>query len=467
MSSPVSLPIPGRTDDSLDSHQLREQEKKETRKKFFDRHCQLKERLDQELQCEMRAEEVLKAKGRQVEDSMEHPADWQRARDEQIEAAKERKRAYLRMWSIKDFSSLKVLGKGSFGVVHLVRRQGTEEVYALKQIRKEHYRNKNRMKAYNERDAMAKGFGLWFVDLLCTFQDSSNLYLVMEFMQGGDFFAYMEKKNRLSLAETRFYMGELVQAIDAIHQCGFIHRDLKPDNLVLTAQGHLKLLDFGLCTPVDFEEYVQQIDQDNSYQGLPPAFQEKPGRDALRTACGTPQYMAPEMFLGRACAASDLWALGVISYECLSGSLPFFSQSQDRRRAFQELKTQIINGTNLPHRLTRMQKKQRELGADPKECLAAAQFISKVLCPVERRISTFECRLEEFFQGINFSELQAMTPPFQPRCTSAADASHFDNFPPQPLPDVEDITCMDPELDWALYEQDVEAARARLHGKGY
>eukprot|EP00913_Durusdinium_trenchii_P006893 g6484.t1 len=277
---------------------------------------------------------------------------------------------------------------------------------------------------------MAKGFGLWFVDLLCTFQDSSNLYLVMEFMQGGDFFAYMEKKNRLSLAETRFYMGELVQAIDAIHQCGFIHRDLKPDNLVLTAQGHLKLLDFGLCTP--------QIDQDNSYQGLPPAFQEKPGRDALRTACGTPQYMAPEMFLGRACAASDLWALGVISYECLSGSLPFFSQSQDRRRAFQELKTQIINGTNLPHRLTRMQKKQRELGADPKECLAAAQFISKVLCPVERRISTFECRLEEFFQGINFSELQAMTPPFQPRCTSAADASHFDNFPPQPLPDVED-----------------------------
>eukprot|EP00913_Durusdinium_trenchii_P006894 g6485.t1 len=104
MSSPVSLPIPGRTDDSLDSHQLREQEKKETRKKFFDRHCQLKERLDQELQCEMRAEEVLKAKGRQVEDSMEHPADWQRARDEQIEAAKERKRAYLRMWSIKEGS---------------------------------------------------------------------------------------------------------------------------------------------------------------------------------------------------------------------------------------------------------------------------------------------------------------------------------------------------------------------------
>lgn len=121
-------------------------------------------------------------------------------------------------------------------MVHLVQRRGTEEVYALKQIRKEHYRNKNRMKAYNERDAMAKGFGLWFTDLLCTFQDSSNLYLVMEFMQGldedlsvcgragGDFFSYMEKRNKLSMQEARFYMGELVEAIDAIHQCGLIHR---------------------------------------------------------------------------------------------------------------------------------------------------------------------------------------------------------------------------------------------------
>lgn len=466
MSSPSSLPIPGRTDESLDSQRLREQEKKEARKKFFDRHQQLKDRLDEELALEAKAEENLKAKARQVEDSKEHPQDWQRARDANIQAEKQRKGAYLRMWSIKDFTSLKVLGKGSFGVVHLVRRQGTEEVYALKQIRKDHFRNKNRMKAYNERDAMAKGFGLWFTDLLCTFQDSGNLYLVMEFMQGGDFFAYMEKKNKLSIYETKFYMAELVQAIDAIHQSGFIHRDLKPDNLVLTAQGHLKLLDFGICTPVDFEEYIQQIDYDSTCQGVP--FQEKPGRDGLRTACGTPQYMAPEMFLGRACAASDIWALGIISYECLSGSLPFFSQAQDRRRAFQELKTQIVNGTNLPHRLTRMQKKQRELGADPKECLAAAQFISKVLCPVERRISLFECRLEEFFSGLNFSELQAMTPPFQPRCKNAADASHFDNFPPEPLPDPEDITCMDPELDWPLYEQDVEAARARMHARaGY
>lgn len=224
MSSPSSLPIPGRTDESLDSQRLREQEKKEARKKFFDRHQQLKDRLDEELALEAKAEENLKAKARQVEDSKEHPQDWQRARDAHIQAEKQRKGAYLRMWSIKDFTSLKVLGKGSFGVVHLVRRQGTEEVYALKQIRKDHFRNKNRMKAYNERDAMAKGFGLWFTDLLCTFQDSGNLYLVMEFMQGGDFFAYMEKKNKLSIYETKFYVAELVQAIDAIHQSGFIHR---------------------------------------------------------------------------------------------------------------------------------------------------------------------------------------------------------------------------------------------------
>ena len=131
-----------------------------------------------------------------------------------------------------------------------------EEVYALKQIQKAHYINKNRKKAYNERDALARGWGTWFVDLLGTFQDSEHIYIVMEFVQGGDFFAYMEKKDKLSMVETRFYMAELISAINAIHQCGFIHRDLKPDNLVLTAQGHLKLLDFGLCTPVDLDEYV-------------------------------------------------------------------------------------------------------------------------------------------------------------------------------------------------------------------
>ncbi|CAJ1328000.1 unnamed protein product [Effrenium voratum] len=464
MSSPKSPPIPGRTDDS--QSQLREKEQREARKKFFDRHRQLKDRLDGELQQEARAEEVLKARARQAEDRFEQPRDWQLAHDQSLAAEKQRKQAYLRMWSIKDFESLRVLGKGSFGVVHLVRHQGSQ-VYALKQIKKEHYRNKNHMKAYNERDAMVKGYGVWFTDLLCTFQDSTSIYLVMEFMQGGDFFAYMEKKDKLSMYEAKFYMAELIQAIDAIHQCGFIHRDLKPDNLVLTAQGHLKLLDFGLCTPIDTEEYVQQTEYDCRYQGV---FLEKPGRDGLRTACGTPQYMAPEMFLGRACGASDLWALGVMTYECLSGSLPFFSQSQDRRRAFQELKSQIIHHeANLPHRLSRMQKKQRDHGALPQHCVNAAQFVSKVLCPTERRITLFECRLEDFFEGINFSQLQDMTPPYQPKCNGAADASHFDEFPHEPLPAPEDITWMDPQLDWPLFQQDVEAARARLAAgkKGY
>eukprot|EP00439_Symbiodinium_sp_Y106_P086921 s122_g36.t5 len=425
---------------------------------------QLKAGLDEQRQDEIRAEKVFRANAREQRAGYETPSDWTRARLDEIEAKKERQGAYLRRWSIKDFSSLRVLGKGAFGVVHLVQRQGTEEVYALKQIQKAHYINKNRKKAYNERDALARGWGTWFVDLLCTFQDSEHIYIVMEFVQGGDFFAYMEKKDKLSMVETRFYMAELISAINAIHQCGFIHRDLKPDNLVLTAQGHLKLLDFGLCTPVDLDEYVTQAEEDQRYQGI--TFQERPGREGLRTACGTPQYMAPEMFIGRACAASDLWALGVITFECLSGSLPFYTQSRDRRRAFQELRSQIQHHeSNLPTRLARMQKKQRDLGANPQDCLHASQFVSKVLCPVERRITTFECKLDDFFEGLDFNRLQEMTPPYQPTCKSAADASNFDEFPAEKLPTPEDVTCMDPDLDWPLYEDDAKAARAREVGK--
>lgn len=461
MSNPSSLPIPGRADAS--PQDVQEQEK-EARKKFFDRHRQLKAGLDEQRQDEIRAEKVFRANAREQRAGYETPSDWTRARLDEIEAKKDRQGAYLRRWSIKDFSSLRVLGKGAFGVVHLVQRQGTEEVYALKQIQKAHYLNKNRKKAYNERDALARGWGTWFVDLLCTFQDSEHIYIVMEFVQGGDFFAYMEKKDKLSMVETRFYMAELISAINAIHQCGFIHRDLKPDNLVLTAQGHLKLLDFGLCTPVDLDEYVAQAEEDQRYQGI--TFQERPGREGLRTACGTPQYMAPEMFIGRACAASDLWALGVITFECLSGSLPFYTQSRDRRRAFQELRSQIQHHeSNLPTRLARMQKKQRDLGASPQDCLHASQFVSKVLCPVERRITTFECKLDDFFEGLDFNRLQEMTPPYQPTCKSAADASNFDEFPHEKLPTPEDVTCMDPDLDWPLYEDDAKAARAREVGK--
>ncbi|CAE7541311.1 STK38 [Symbiodinium natans] len=497
------------------------QEEKEARKKFFDRHKQLKAGLDNQRQEEIRADKAFSAQARswlhcsswvdmtlpaisekwasavdavtvpqgEQRAGYEMPSDWTRARLDEIEAKRERQRAYLRMWSIKDFSSLRVLGKGAFGVVHLVQRQGTEEVYALKQIQKAHFLNKNHMKArrnavgdccfhctaaatfcspkaYNERDALSRGHGVWFVDLLCTFQDSEHIYIVMEFVQGGDFFAYMEKKDKLSITETRFYMAELICAIAAIHQCGFIHRDLKPDNLVLTSQGHLKLLDFGLCTPVDVEEYMMQVEYDSKYQGV--NFQERPGREGLRTACGTPQYMAPEMFNGRACAASDLWALGVITFECLSGSLPFYTQSRDRRRAFQELRSQIQHHeANLPTRLARMQKKQRDLGATPQDCVKASQFVNKVLCPVERRITAFECQLDDFFEGLDFSRLQEMQPPHQPSCKSATDASNFDDFPAEKLPTPEDITCMDPDLDWPLYEDDAKASRARCRARRF
>ncbi|MEE6465714.1 hypothetical protein FKM82_006658 [Ascaphus truei] len=99
-----------------------------------------------------------------------------------------------------------------------------------------------------ERDILVEADGAWVVKMFYSFQDKSNLYLIMEFLPGGDMMTLLMKKDTLTEEETQFYIAETVLAIDAIHQLGFIHRDIKPDNLLLDAKGHVKLSDFGLCT---------------------------------------------------------------------------------------------------------------------------------------------------------------------------------------------------------------------------
>merc|ERR1719443_164684 len=105
-------------------------------------------------------------------------------------------------------------------------------------------------------------------------------------------------------------MAELLEALDTVHQCGFVHRDVKPDNVVLTTQGHLKLLDFGLCRQ---EPPVSTLDASNQ------SGTETSKRKQLRSMVGTPQYMAPEVFEADYGAEADIWSLGIITYECLVG----------------------------------------------------------------------------------------------------------------------------------------------------
>ncbi|CAJ1446635.1 unnamed protein product [Effrenium voratum] len=157
--------------------------------------------------------------------------------------------AKFRHWSTADFQPIAVLGAGAFGTVYLVRQKEKDQYFALKQMTKVRHGKKNLKRCvYTEREVLAQARNRWFVELSATFQDADHIYMLMEFLPGGDLFRWIEVMRRFSMDETRFYMAELLEALDVLHKHGFIHRDIKFDNMVLTAQGHLKLLDFGRGT---------------------------------------------------------------------------------------------------------------------------------------------------------------------------------------------------------------------------
>lgn len=143
---------------------------------------------------------------------------------------------------VEDFEALKVIGRGAFGEVRLVQKKDTGHVYAMKVLRKADMLEKEQVAHVRaERDVLVEADHQWVVKMYYSFQDPVNLYLIMEFLPGGDMMTLLMKKDTLSEECTQFYIGETALAIDSIHKLGFIHRDIKPDNLLLDARGHLKV----------------------------------------------------------------------------------------------------------------------------------------------------------------------------------------------------------------------------------
>eukprot|EP01031_Cornospumella_fuschlensis_P028056 gene28056-33874_t len=171
--------------------------------------------------------------------------------------------------SIEDFESLAIIGRGAFGEVRLVRQKETCQFYALKSMQKDNMISKNQVHHIRaERDILSESHNSWIVKLFYTFQDAAQLYMVMEFLPGGDLMSLLIKKDTFTEDETKFYVAQLISAIHSVHALGYVHRDLKPDNILLDWQGHVKLIDLGLCKKVEFDAKTQTLTSHSSSQSV-------------------------------------------------------------------------------------------------------------------------------------------------------------------------------------------------------
>lgn len=215
--------------------------------------------------------------------------------------------------SPQDFEVLKLIGMGSFGKVLQVRHKQTHQVLAMKVISKSLVKSKPSFvdNVNAERNIMIKIRHPFIVKMHCSFQAKNQLFIVMDFLAGGELFYMLGREGIFLERHAMIYIAEIVLALEHLHSLGILHRDLKPENILLGADGHLCLTDFGLakdfrwnnCGDVDGEEY------------------------RAMTICGTQEYMAPEMVARKGYGkAADFWSLGCIAYEMLSGTPPFLSR---------------------------------------------------------------------------------------------------------------------------------------------
>ena len=211
---------------------------------------------------------------------------------------------------IDDFELLKVLGRGSYGKVMQVRRRGDNKIYAMKAMQKSDVASRNQVRhALTERKLLACIRGHPFiVPLEFAFQSESHLYLVLALQSGGELFFHLRRDGAFTETRARLYAAEILLALEAIHTAGFVYRDLKPENVLLDGEGHVRLSDFGLA---------KEAKGDDSLETL-----------STKTFCGTPSYMAPEVLLGTGHGVPvDWWSLGTLIFEMLSGCPPFYSRN--------------------------------------------------------------------------------------------------------------------------------------------
>uniref|UniRef100_A0A0G4G069 Protein kinase domain-containing protein n=1 Tax=Chromera velia CCMP2878 TaxID=1169474 RepID=A0A0G4G069_9ALVE len=298
-----------------------------------------------------------------------------------------------RKLTIGDFDLRTTVGTGTFGRVRVVKVKGSADrtPLAMKILKKSEVIRLKQVEHVKAEKAILQMIEHPFiVNLITAFQDERRLFMVMEYINGGELFSYLRRQGRLPDQDGRFYASEIVSAFEYLHSMNIVYRDLKPENLLIDAVGHVKITDFGFAKIVE---------------------------DRTWTLCGTPEYLAPEIIQSKGHGKSvDWWALGILIYEMLAGYPPFYDENP-----FGIYQKVLAGRIDFP----------KHIDVKPKDLikrLLTHDLTKRYGC---LKNGADDIKKHKWFKGVDWDVVyqRGMAPPFKPSVRSLDDTSQFDRYP--------------------------------------
>ncbi|XP_061731299.1 citron rho-interacting kinase isoform X7 [Nerophis ophidion] len=304
---------------------------------------------------------------------------------------------------LHDFEVRAVVGRGRFGNVQVVREKVTGDVCALKVMEKTVLRSQEHVVFHEEeRRILSLNCSPWIPQLFYAFQDEHHVYLAMEYMPGGDLLSLFNRyEDQFDESMAQFYLAELVEAIHAVHQLGYVHRDVKPENVLIDRTGHIKLADFGSAARLTSDKTV-------AAPTVPVGTQDFLSPEVLAAING-----GPHSTYGVEC---DWWSLGVIAYEMIYSRPPFSKGTS----------------TQTVHNILNYQQFLK-IPAEPCATKQFVDLVQSLLCGAQERLGFQGLRCHSFFSNTDWNNLRQALPPFVPALHAEDDTSNFEE-PEQAVP---------------------------------
>lgn len=294
-------------------------------------------------------------------------------------------------WRLSDFELKETLGTGTFGRVRLARHKIHDKYFAMKCLKKREVIKLRQVEhIMHEAAILAEIDHPFVVNMIRGFQDESRLYILLEYVVGGEMFTHLRKAGKFPLPVAKFYTGQVMLALEYLHKSHIVYRDLKPENLLLDGNGNVKITDFGFAKKVPERTF---------------------------TLCGTPEYLAPEIIQNKGHGKPvDWWAFGILMYEMLVGYPPFFDESPYK------IYEKILDGKlNFP-------KWVDTRGMDLVRGLLQVDH-TKRIGALKRGVQ--DIRKHKFYAGVDWEVLfsRKIPAPIPVRVSNAGDSRYFDRYP--------------------------------------